>query len=98
MLGGVTCVLMNLSSSAEIEVTVARLTEVSVAQQAETLTTLGGRSPFQVADGVTGAFLVVDGVPTGQFVAGNYWVSLSSSNFRLASDVSLAANLVVQGL
>jgi hypothetical protein len=97
-LGGITCVLLNLSSNAEIEVTVAKLSPQSSKQESESLRTLTGGSTYQVSTNNQGMFSTSNGLGVGQFISGQYWVSVASSTFLSGVDASAASNLAASSL
>lgn len=90
-LGGVTCVIVNLSSSVETEIVITKLTEASATFKS---TELSATPNYQVNNVVRGLFTT----PTGQFVSGNYWVSVSSPDFKNPVDASQVSFLVASGL
>jgi starvation-inducible outer membrane lipoprotein len=90
-LGGITCVIVNLSSSVETEIVATRLTEASASFKS---TELSATPNYQVNNVVRGVFTT----ETGQFVSGNYWVSVSSPNFTSPVDASQMSFLVASAL
>lgn len=93
-LGGISCVLTNLSSGATTEVVLTKLTPQSAESKSKELESLFSQGNYQVENGITASF----SNHSGQFVKNNYWVSISSTDFANPIDASRVSNLVAQGL
>jgi hypothetical protein len=90
-LGGITCVLLNLSSDSETEIIVTKLTATSAAMKTDELAT---GSNYQVNTEVRGFFTA----GAGQFVSDGYWVSVASRQFAGSIDASQISFLIARGL
>jgi hypothetical protein len=90
-LGAITCVLVNLSSSVETEIVIAKLTDSSTAAKSAELS---AGANYQVNTSVRGFF----NSGMGQFTKGSYWVSVSSPSFVNPVDASQISFLAASGL
>lgn len=87
-LGGITCTLTNLSSQQEVLVTMVKLDQASADHQKAEIATATGNNSYQVAKDVPGSFQDAGGIGTAQFVSGKYWISLTSSSFKIGVEAS----------
>lgn len=87
-LGGITCTLTNLSSQQEVLVTLVKLDQASADHQKAEIATATGNNSYQVAKDIPGSFQDAGGIGTAQFMSGKYWISLTSSSYKIGVEAS----------
>ena len=97
-LGGITCTLMNLSSQQEVLVSLVKLDQASAEHQKAEIVAATGNNTYQVAKDVPGSFQDAGGIGTAQFMSGKYWISLTSSSYKIGVDASPLSYLVWNNL
>lgn len=97
-LGGISCTVQNLSSQQEVLVTLVKLDQSSADHQKAEIVTATGNNSFQVAKDVPGSFTDTNGAGTAQFITGKYWVSLTSTSYKIGVDASPLSYLVWDNL
>lgn len=98
-LGAVSCLLTNLSSQEEFEVVIAKLNEASAKHQNSVIANPAlGENAYQVSSGVPGIFSSSDSAGTAQFMAGNYWVSITSKTLTNGVQASPLSYLIWNNL
>lgn len=93
-LGALYCDLVHLSSGEVVQFGFVNLTAPSAKILANRIQSLPTANAYQVTNSVRGNFEA----PTGQFIDGQYWVSVSSTVFASPLDASSWSNLATQGL
>lgn len=97
-LGGITCTLTNLSSQQEVLVTLVKLDQASADHQKAEISTATGNNSYQVAKDVPGSFQDASGIGAAQFVTGKYWISLTSTSYKIGVEASPLSYLVWNNL
>lgn len=93
-LKGISCKLLNLSSGATTQVVVVKLQPESAKQLTQSIATDPNSVPYQVNTELRGTY----NKQIGQFVKGNYWVTVSSAGFQNPVDASKLSYLTSLGL
>ena len=93
-LGGLFCDLVHLSSGDVVQYGFVRLTSSSAEAQRALISSQSAGGAFQVTSSLSGTF----SAPSGQFIDGAVWVTVSSPTFSAPVDASLWANLASRGL
>ena len=91
-LQNVFCKLIHISTGETIQYGIVRLTKESAKEQSRTIAAAPQAESFQATVSQKGQFLA----PTGQFVQGDYWISVSSPEFNLPADAEVWASLIAQ--
>ena len=94
-LGAISCLLTNLSSQEEFQVVITKLDVASEKHQVSVISNpMTGDTAYQVSSGVPGLFSTADSVGTAQFMAGKYWVSISSKSLSSGVQFSPLSYLI----
>lgn len=97
-LGGISCLVSNLSTSSDSEISMVKLTPASSVLKSQELAANSSLVSQPVGSDVTSYFNSENGIGQLQFVSKNYWVALASSTFSESAQATFLAGLVLKHL
>lgn len=97
-LGGISCLVSNLSTSSDSEISMVKLTPASSVLKSQELAANSSLVSQPVGSVVTSYFNSENGIGQLQFVSKNYWVALASSTFSESAQATFLAGLVLKHL
>lgn len=97
-LGGISCLVSNLSTSSDTEISIVKLTPASAVLKSQELIANNSLVSQPVGSEVEGFFNSENGIGQLQFVAKNYWVALTSSSFSESAQATFLAGVVLNHL
>ena len=97
-MGGISCLVSNLSTSSDSEISMVKLTPASAVLKSQELAANSSLVSQPVGSDVTSYFNSENGIGQLQFVSKNYWVALTSSTFSESAQATFLAGLVLNHL
>ena len=97
-LGGISCLVSNLSTSGDSEISLIKLTPASAVLKSQELAANSSLVSQSLGSEASGYFNSENGIGQLQFVFKNYWVTLTSSTFSESAQATFLAGLVLNHL